>query len=437
MSVNHYYVPSSDPSHLPAQSLAGELLNIAVAINQGTSAEQAVDLLFDSLGHLVPYQRIGLAMVIPGGKLKSVHVRSTEPIIWGIGAEALLAGSSLEPILRDRQIRIIDDLIAYFQEHPHSHTAPLMIAEGMRSSLTLPLVTPQGPIGILFFSSTRPYAYDQHHVEFLGAIAAGLGSALERAHLVADLRRANEELRSLDRLKTNFLSNLSHELRTPLTQVLGYADTLEDEVGTRLTVLEHQYLRDMIAGADRLQELLEQLFDMTALESGGFSIDRVPVDLLAIAKEVVRDFVQRHVRTSQPNLRIEQVFSGEPLPVEGDPPRLAQAILALLENAHKFSPEGGSITLRAGRDGGQAWLEVQDHGIGIPLSEQERIFDKFFQLEAGPNRSFGGAGLGLPLAKAIAEAHGGSVSVASVPGRGSTFRITLPLGEAAITGLAA
>lgn len=422
MMVSFYYLEAPTTAARPTTE-QDELVRVAIALNEGNTPEQLVDILFDTLEPLVPLDRIGLALLDPDDVLVSKYVRSKRPIIWGEGASEPIAGTSLEPIIQERKIRIIDDLEAYLAEHPQSHTTPFLLQEGMRSSLTLPLIVGERPIGVLFVTSTKPHAYEQKHVAFIRGLAGAIATAIERSAMVAELRRANEDLRALDQLKTNFLSNLSHELRTPLNQVLSYSYALEDEVAGSLGRDQHAYLRMIISGAHRLEDLLSDLFDYTALEAGVFAIARVPVELGELVREVaeeVRPTLEKAGLTF--NVEVEP----DSLMVEGDPPRLAQILRLLLNNACKFTPPPGTVTVRVGQDPEHAWVEVADTGIGIAPDQQPRIFQKFFQVEGGPSRSYGGAGLGLALAKALVEEHGGVISLHSEQGHGSVFRVTLP-----------
>lgn len=422
MSVSYYYLQPQKPDDLPA-SPEGEMLRVALAINEGNTVEELVDLIFETLNQQLPFDRIGLAFLEGSDILRARYARSRNPIILGVGTTGKLSGSSLELIIRENKIRIIDDLVTYYQEHPHSETTPRILKEGMRSSLTLPLVSRGRPIGIIFFASTRPKAYTSRHVTLLKALAMGLVIAFDRAILLNELRQANDELRTLDQLKINFLSNLSHELRTPLSIIMSYNQALEDEVAGKLSPTQHQYLHESIGGADRLRVLLNNLFDFTELESGTLKLDRIKTDVGAIVKEIANEIHPFSVNAGQVlNVHVPM----DPVFVSGDPQRIAQVIRILADNARNFTPAPGEITLRVEEDETTAWIDVEDTGIGIGPAAQPHIFKKFYQAEGGPARTRGGVGLGLPLAKIIAEAHGGAITFTSQLGRGSNFRFTLP-----------
>lgn len=421
--ISYYFLtPELEP--LPAESLEGALLRVALAINQGSSVREVVELVFATVGAWVPCDRIGVALLDPEGWLVSKVVRSHYPIILGEGSRGRLAGSTLEPIIRHQRIRVINDLEAYAREHPRSVTTAQLVSEGMRSSLTVPLIAKRKAIGVMFFTSLTAGAYDDTHIAFLRALATSVAIALERADMTEALAGALKELQTLDQLKTNFLSNLSHELRTPLSIVLSYLQTLDEEVAGALSPPQHQLLGEAISAADHLNALLGDLFDFTELESGVLHLDRVPLDLTPLLHEVAEE---RRPALSDAGLALSVELPDRPLGVEVDPPRLAKAVRILLDNAGKFTPPPGTVTLRAGRGRQGAWVEVQDTGIGIPAEFQRRIFDKFVQLESGASRTYSGSGLGLALARAIVDAHDGRITVRSAPGEGATFRITLPL----------
>jgi signal transduction histidine kinase len=420
-----YYLQAGAPQGTPTAEQ--ELLRVAIAINSGETVEQIISLIFDTMHGLIPYDRIAVAMLEPGDVLNQTVVRSDRPIVWGVGARASICGSSLGPIIHERRIRIINDLAEYARQHPDSHSTAQILAEGMRASLTVPLVSARGPLGILFLSSTEANAYQERHVDLVRALAEGIAMAVQRANVMEALRRANEEIRTLDQLKNDFLSNLSHELRTPLSIVVGYLEVLEDEVAGSLTPEQHRMLREGLDGALRLNSLLNDLFEFTELESGLIALRREPTDLVALVREVC-DEASAPIKMA--GLDFVLRLPDHPVRATVDARRVARALQSLLDNARKFTHPPGTITLSLTASDGTAWLVVKDTGIGIRPEHQAKVFEKFFQAETGASRERGGTGLGLPLARAIALAHGGDVELKSEPGKGSTFRIRLPLSTA-------
>jgi|GEM_PF-1665814 len=236
-----------------------------------------------------------------------------------------------------------------------------------------------------------------------------------------------ETLRELDRLKGDFINSASHELRTPLTSITGYAEFLEDEVGGPLSEDQRGFVTQIQEGAKRLQRIVDDMLDFARLEAGSFKLVAREADLGLLVQEELA-FVQPQAHDAHVTLRTE--VPSEPLRVPMDPSRIGQVLLNLLGNAIKFTPAGGEVTiaLRSERDGVR--VEVRDTGIGISEEHLGRLFQKFFQVDPSMTREHGGAGLGLSIAKALVEAHGGRIGVTSQLGKGSTFWFTLPqLGE--------
>jgi PAS domain S-box-containing protein len=245
-------------------------------------------------------------------------------------------------------------------------------------------------------------------------------AAAERAR--AELEEHNEQLRQLDRLKDEFVALVSHELRTPLTSILGYLDLIldeEDSVGEE----PRQFLGIVRRNAERLMNLVGDLLFVAQVDAGKLSLETGPVDLASIASECVEAI---RLRAAQKHLVLRLETERVPA-VVGDPRRLAQLLDNLVSNAVKFTPEGGTVTLRVAREGGRAVVTVADTGIGIPEAEQSRLFERFFRAEGATRLAIQGTGLGLTISKAIAEAHGGTITVTSREGAGTTFRLELPI----------
>ncbi len=240
--------------------------------------------------------------------------------------------------------------------------------------------------------------------------------------VAASLAEQNEQLRELDSMKDRFVSSVSHELRTPLTSMVGYLEILSDgEVGELGPEQEH--VVEIIArNCDRLNSLIGDILVAARFDSGRVKLDKTTVDLAQLASNQIESI---HAVAAAKGLDLQLVVHSRPLTIRGDEIRLGQLLDNLLSNAVKFTPDGGSVTVELGRQADMAWLEVHDTGIGMPADEVGKIFDRFYR--ASTASTIQGTGLGLWIAKSIAEAHGGSLTVSSELGVGSTFRIELPL----------
>jgi PAS domain S-box-containing protein len=243
---------------------------------------------------------------------------------------------------------------------------------------------------------------------------------------IAELRERNEELASLDRLKSQLLANVSHELRTPLVSIKGYNDLLRRGALGPLTERQRRGLEIAGANTDRLIELIETLLDFAQREGGRLTVRRARLDVRLPIRDALAQMAER-IRTRGLELMVD--LGDKPLEVEGDHVRLVQVLRALLSNAEKFCEGAGQIRVAARHAGDEVRITVSDTGVGIPAGVQHKVFDRFYQVDASATRKFGGTGLGLSLAREIITLHGGRISVESVEGQGATFQVALPLAQ--------
>ena len=236
------------------------------------------------------------------------------------------------------------------------------------------------------------------------------------------LREVTQQ-RELDRLKDEFVATVSHELRTPLTSMMGFLEMIrEGEAGT-LNDEQKRFLAIVYRSSERLQRLVGDLLFVARLDANGLQLQFADVRV----DEIVRESVESVAALAR-SRGVEAVSEVHDVPpVWGDRERLAQLVGNLLSNALKFTPAGGRMTVRTFADGRRAMVEVEDTGIGIPKGEQDRLFQRFFRSSTATDQAIPGTGLGLVISKAIAEAHGGTITVRSEPGEGTCFRVELPL----------
>ncbi len=227
-------------------------------------------------------------------------------------------------------------------------------------------------------------------------------------------------LRRLERIRRDFVANVSHELRTPMTTIRAMAETLTETDEEDMKHLGPKYLNRIIAEVDRLNLITEDLLTLSSAESK--SVEKRPTDLSAIVREAVSDLADK---AAQKQIEFVVTVPREVL-IEANPHQLSQVLVNLFDNAINYSNEGSvEVSLDEANDG-YVQLRVQDHGIGIPAEHHPRIFERFYRVDKGRSRATGGTGLGLSIVKHIVESHGGSVSLVSFPGEGSTFTIRLP-----------
>jgi PAS domain S-box-containing protein len=258
-------------------------------------------------------------------------------------------------------------------------------------------------------------------------VLEGAGRDTTSLKQLEEIRQRNQERASLDRLKSQLLANVSHELRTPLVSIKGYNDLLLRGTLGPINARQRRGLEIAGANTQRLVELIETLLDLARREEDRLELNMVRFDLREAVSAAVTAMGDRLATRNLP-LRLD--MGNEPLPVLADWSRLEQVFRALLGNAEKFTEQpGGGIDVLARRRGEFAEVIVADRGIGIPVDARARIFDRFYQVDASSTRRFGGAGLGLALAKELVLLHDGDITVDSVEGRGSTFTVRLPIAD--------
>jgi signal transduction histidine kinase len=245
------------------------------------------------------------------------------------------------------------------------------------------------------------------------------------------LQRAVARLEELDRLKSNFLATMSHELRTPLTSVIGYAEMLAEGLAGPITNEQTDYLTTILSKADQLLGMITSVLDVAALETGQLALERSPLSLADIVAAEVATYSSQ---AGKRGIAIQVEAHGDSV-VVGDRKKIRQVVSSLISNAVKFTPDCGHVGVSiqpgplspADIDNVPAvQLVVSDSGIGISREQVTKIFEPFFQVDSSSTRAFGGTGVGLTLAKAYVEAHGGRIWVDTTPGHGSTFVATFP-----------
>ena len=289
---------------------------------------------------------------------------------------------------------------------------------GLRSFLAVPLVSRERTIGALTFASTRARReYTAEDISYAQEIAARAALAIENARLYKRAREVNQA-------KDEFLATLSHELRTPLTPILGWTHMIrsgrlnETEIGRGVRVIEKN--------SQSLSRLINDLLDMSSILSGKMRIEREPVELSSVVREAIETV---RPQADARSVALEASLGGAEAIVSGDRTRLVQVFWNLLNNAVKFSPEGGRVRVSLNTDSGRAAsVSVEDDGQGITSEFIPHVFERFRQADMGTTRHHGGLGLGLAIVRHLAELHGGTVEAESAgTGQGATFILRLPL----------
>jgi len=302
------------------------------------------------------------------------------------------------------------------------------------SALSLPLTLGERCVGVLNVNRiNHPECFQSHHREVLQLFADHVGAIIERAEVMErlgsrarELEAVNVRLHEVNRLKDVFLSTASHELKTPLTSVIGYAELLDENEEQLSREQRGEFLRRLRAEAGRLLSLIEDILDLTRIESGKLTLHCVSMSINEVAHaavETTRSLARQH------GVELEERLQPDLPPAVIDEVKIRQVLVNLLVNAVKFSPGGGRVVLETRRDDRCLRVLVRDQGEGIAPEDATHIFELFGQgvRERGERR---GLGIGLHLVKRLTELHGGHVGVDSRVGAGSTFWVRLPLASA-------
>jgi len=319
--------------------------------------------------------------------------------------------------------------------------APRVLGTEVRACVYIPLFSKDHLTGAFILGRNTGEPFGKYDIEVLAQIAGQIGVAIDNARLFKNLVRsfekvkeaqeklaqAHQELKTLDTMKTNLLSNVSHELRTPLVSIMGYTDMLYREKVGPLNETQKEYLEISLKNVDKLVTLIENLLDFSRLHGGTETLVFGLVDLVELAKssvQIIKPVADRR------NVSIELKVPEEELLIEGDKEKLSQVFDNLLSNAVKFNNTGGSVVVDLRMDSSNnVAVSVTDTGIGIPKDALDKIFTRFYQYDSSSTRKYGGTGIGLSIAQDIVRMHGGRISVTSEEGKGSTFTFTLPLAQ--------
>ncbi len=291
-----------------------------------------------------------------------------------------------------------------------------------RSAVAVPLTKGPSTVGVLVLENRhRRGSFSSADLPFLQAVADLIALCVEHVRLGEELSAA-QSLSEANRLKAELLSMLAHEMRTPLTSIKGYSTALLMEEGAFGQETQREFLQIIDEECDVLQDLVHDLLESSIIDAGLLRLEPQPVRLPNMATAVVEDLANH-----SPRYRFLVDFPpGFPI-VDADPSRIMQVLRNLLDNAVKYSPQGGLVVVRGEVRGDEVVVSVADQGVGIAPEDLNRLFEKFFRVKSGLGRHVVGSGLGLPISRTIVESHGGRIWAESRLGQGTTLFFTLPL----------
>jgi len=322
--------------------------------------------------------------------------------------------------IRERRTVHVSDILT----DPSVADSPAMVAIGARTGLGVPLLRGEEVLATIILVRIEVRPFEQREIELVESFARQAAIAIENVRLFNEIQQKSAQLEVANRHKSEFLANMSHELRTPLNAIIGFSDVLLEGMSGKLNEQQADYLSDIKSSGTHLLTLINDILDLSKIEAGRMELELATFSLPAAlnnAVTLIRERAQTH------GIKLELEVGPELETVVADERKVKQVVVNLLANAVKFTPDGGTITLHAARDNGGVRLAIHDTGIGIAPEDQQRIFEEFQQAGTQTEKSREGTGLGLTLSKRMVELHGGTITVDSAPGKGSTFTVALPL----------
>jgi len=329
------------------------------------------------------------------------------------------AGASARAIMTRSTVHITD-----VRDDPEYALQGLAQAAAYRCILSVPMLRDGLPIGTITVASDRTVPFPDKQVALLKTFADQAVIAVENVRLFTEIQEKTQQLEVANRHKSEFLANMSHELRTPLNAVIGFSEVLLERMFGEVNEKQEEYLQDILSSGKHLLSLINDILDLSKIEAGRMELEAQPFDLPAALDNALTLIKERAARNSiglavNVDPRIGEVLADER--------KVKQVLLNLLSNAVKFTPEGGTITMTAVLQGGMVEISVADTGIGIAPEDQAAVFEEFRQVGTDYARKREGTGLGLALARRLVELHGGTLSLQSELGKGSTFTFTIPV----------
>jgi signal transduction histidine kinase len=388
----------------------------ARALGSSLDQDQAFAAFIRELRGLISFERTAIVLLEDGNLRVFAAAGEAVDSVFPPGTVISVEGSVVEDVVDRGRTIYRDDM----SEPAYAEEADFL-ALGLRSRVVAPILSGAATIGAISVVRREPGAFRDGEIELLGLLGRLVGSAIQNIRAYEAERTTVEELRRLSALRADFVSLVSHELRSPMASVIGSARTLEQRWRELSPDQRESFLALIAHETSRLAELIGDVLDTSRIESGTFSYSFEDVDLARL----VRDSAAA-AEHGQDEVTVEAVVR-EPLPaVRGDRDRLRQVLVNLIDNAVKYSPPGDRVSVKAEQSDSRVVIEVRDRGPGISPEHQRLIFEKFGRANVAEHAK-PGTGLGLFIARSIAEAHGGALEVRSAPGRGTTFRLSLPL----------
>jgi signal transduction histidine kinase len=353
---------------------------------------------------------------------------------------AVVGGITSDEVRRYKELGVVEVSRAGAQRYDavtDSQVGRLLKAmekDGYRGFLIAPLEAKHEVLGVICLLHRTNETVPEAAVHTLRALSDQIALVVRNIQYNEELARKNEELTHLDQLKSDFMATMSHELRTPLTSIIGYSDMLLSGMTGELNEKQSAFVDSILKGGESLLNLINDVLDLTKIEAGRLELNREAVDLRAALLGVLPVVKPR---AQDKRIRISTFLPTDLPLVWADPGKLNQILLNLITNGIKYTHENGSVSVEARTVDDQVEIWVNDTGIGIAREDQDKVFQRFTQIDSSATRSQGGTGLGLAIVRELVELHGGAIRLQSKLGKGSSFIFTMPISTKPADPLAA
>ncbi len=407
---------NSQPSSLEAKQLA-RLMEVSLTLNSTLNIDDLLQYIIKTAAELLDCEAASLLLYDEKrNRLFFAAATGTEQKKLAqipVPIEGSLAGT----IFREGKTIILNDVS---QDPRYFSGVAQQTKFQTKSLLGVPMRIREKGVGVLEALNKREGQFSEADERLLSVVASQAAIALYNAQLIQSLQKAYDDLTETDRLKSNFLALASHELRTPLGIIIGYASFLQEEDDSDVS----ENAERVLSAASQMRSLIESMTSLHLLAAKGLTFKPrvVPVQqVLSAAYEEMRQIAQEMRHTVTLDLPAQSLL------ITADPEKLTPAFVNIINNAIRFTPTGGQITIGAAQRSGNIQAYIQDNGIGIAPDQLTKIFQEFYQVEPHTTRHFGGLGIGLTIAKGLIETQGGRIWAESEGlGKGATIRVLLP-----------
>jgi signal transduction histidine kinase len=388
----------------------------ARALGSSLELEEAFAAFIRELRALLAFDRTAIVLADDGTARVIAAAGAAADSVFPAGTRRPVAGSILEEVLRSGQTVYRPDM----RERRHIEEREFLELR-LHCRLVAPLLIGPRAIGMISIVRAEPNSFNDEEIELVSLLGRFLGATVQNIRAYDTERTTVDELRSLSALRADFVSLVSHELRSPMASIIGSAKTLRQRWRELTPEQRESFLGLIDHETNRLAELVGDVLDTSRIESGSFSYTFADVDVGQLVRESAAA-----AESGQDEVRVRASVHSPLPPVRGDRERLRQVLTNLIDNAVKYSPTGDEVAVDAFAQNGRIYVSVQDRGPGVAPEHHSLIFEKFGRVSGEHAKP--GTGLGLFIARSIAEAHGGTLEINSAPRQGTTFTLEVPTG---------